>query len=390
MAGLNIVVGGYIVGFPLGGMTWHHLNYLLGLADLGHCVTFLEDGAYLPPIDPTTGHRGDPTYGLNYLRRTFETYGLNIPWHYRYGTISAGLSNQEIDDTLRRADLLICVSGVTPVEYRPMPRRSLVIDTDPVYTQLRMRDDAVFLDYYRQFTACATFGMLIGTPRCPLPTHGIDWIGTCQPVHLPAWPATPPPPPDRAAFTTLGQWEHAAERHHEFEGKTYKSAKGEEWHKLLDLPAAGGRFELAMAQVPADVQQLFERHGWAFTDPAAASASCASFAAFVGQSLAELSVAKQIYAGLPSGWFSDRSACYLAAGRPVVLQATGFEHWLPTGGGLHVFGSADEARVAIRRILQDPQGESRAARAVAEARLDARAVLSSLLEAAMSKGGPAD
>jgi hypothetical protein len=375
---LKIVVGGYIVGYPLGGMTWHHLNYLLGLVDLGHDVIFLEDGADLPPYDPAAFTSGDPTYGLNYLRQTFDSVGLNIPFHYRYGPNAWGLSIDDMDAALKSADLFIAVSGVTPVAWRPRARRNLVIDTDPVFTQLRMRQDAAFLDYYRWFDAVGTFGKLIGTPASPLPTHGLKWIGTNQPIHLPAWPVKPLPA--GAAFTTIGKWEHSAERHVEFEGGRYLSSKGVEWVRLLDLPRrVPARYELAMASIDGPTQARFESHGWAFTDATAASISTGAFAAFVGRSVGELTVAKQIYAGLPSGWFSDRSSCYLATGRPVVTQCSGFERWLPTGEGLFAFAGLDDAAGAVSTILTDPERHARAARAIAERHLDARKVLAELI-----------
>jgi hypothetical protein len=175
---LTIIVGGYIVGYPLGGMTWHHLNYLLGLHELGHEVWFLEDsGSYSYPYNPTTWQSGiDSSYGRAYLERTFAEYGLpprRYCYYSQFEDQHYGLSKDELHDLLRRADLMLCVSGVTPIRAdRPRARRTVVIDTDPVFTQLRMRTDEAFLGYYRQFDAVATFGRLIGTPGCPLPTHG--------------------------------------------------------------------------------------------------------------------------------------------------------------------------------------------------------------------------
>src|SRR5581483_7377422 len=160
---LTIVVGGYIVGYPLGGMTWHHLNYLLGLQNLGHEVWFLEDsGSYSYPYNPLTqGCDVASDYGRAYLESTFAEYGLPRRYCYysEFEDKHYGMSRGELDDLLRRADLLLCVSGVTPIRSeRPRPRRIAVIDTDPVFTQLRMRNDSQFLDYYRRFDAVATFG----------------------------------------------------------------------------------------------------------------------------------------------------------------------------------------------------------------------------------------
>lgn len=379
---MKIVLAGYVVGYPLGGMTWHHLNYLLGLRTLGHDVTYLEDGAFLPPYNPRTRDAGDPAYGVEYLRQTLAAYGVDdTPWHYRFGDYSAGLSVSEIARKLRHADLLICVSGITPLDWYPRPRRTLVIDTDPVFTQLRMGRDEAFLAYYRSFSHVATFGRLIGTPASPLPAHGIDWIPTNQPVSLAHWPALPNP---SKRFTTIGKWEHAAARDVEFDGKSYASSKAAEWVKLLRLPAAAPDWELSLAMdgVPPEVRRGFEAAGWRFDDPTAASIDPRAFRRYIAESGGELTVAKQIYAGLPSGWFSDRSACYLACGRPVVTQASGFDQWLPTGEGLFSFTSADQAADALNRIGESDAthlAHCRAARRLAERFFDAEKVLSELL-----------
>ncbi len=380
---LTIVVGGYIVAFPLGGMTWHHLNYLLGLHELGHEVWFLEDsGAYSYPYNPTTWEVSpDPTYGIDYLKRTFAAYGLPERWCYysQFWDTYYGLQKQELNDLLKRADLLLCVSGVTPIrDDRPRPKRVAVIDTDPVFTQLRMADDQPLVDYYKQFDTVATFGTEIGKPHCPLPTHGFDWIPTNQPMAMRHWPVVPT---DSRQFTTIGKWEHSADRHVSFEGKKYLSSKGVEWFKLLNLPAKQPwDLTLGMQAIPGDVKQQFESTGWRFTDAEAATISTQAFTQFIQNSAGELTVAKEIYSGLPSGWFSDRSSAYLASGRPVVTQASGFDRWLPTGEGLFAFSSQDEAAAALNSINRDYTGHSRAARDIAEKHLDANKVLPRLIE----------
>ena len=375
---MRIVLGGYIVGFPVGGMTWHHLNYLLGLVALGHEVTFLEDGANHPPIDPSNDTTGDPTYGLAFLRRTFAAYGLTIPWHYRYGTIVDGLSIEEMHAKLRDADLFIAVSGVTPIDWYDLPKRSLVIDTDPVFTQLRMRDNEITHNYYKRFTSVATFGRLIGTPASPLPTLGLEWIPTNQPIFLPHWPATPMP--TDGLLSTVGKWEHEMGRTVEFDGKRFASSKGVEYERLIDLPrVANSPIEMRMAGLAGEAASRYLSHGWRLGSAFEATRSCESFGDYIRGTRGEFTVAKQLYAGLPSGWFSDRSACFLANGRPVITQASGFDQWLPTGEGLFSFNTKDEAATAIEAVNRDPQRHGDAARALAERHFDSNAVLSDLL-----------
>ena len=376
---MRIVLGGYIVGYPLGGMTWHHLNYVCGLLELGHDVTFFEDGANHPAYDPVAQTYGDPTYGVSYLRETFAAYGLTIPWHYRFGEFSAGLSVCEAAERLKTADLFIAVSGVTPVEWYDLPRRTLVIDTDPVFTQLKMRDNATLRDYYARFSHQATFGRLIGTEFCPLPTHGFEWIPTQQPIALSRWETSDAPA--GGCLTTVGKWSHAREREVEFAGQRYASDKRRMYDRLVDLPRhCPMPIEMRMDGLDEKSRERFARGGWRFGDPIAASSSCIGYQRYLAASAGELTVAKEIYVGVPSGWFSDRSAAFLASGRPVVTQATGFEDWLPTGEGLFSFGQFDEAVDAVHVIYADPARHGRAARAIAERHFDARTVLSALID----------
>ncbi len=383
---LKIVVGGYIIGYPLGGMTWHHLNYLLGFHALGHEVFFLEDsGEYSLPYNPSDWTcTPDSSYGRRYLEETFRHYGLPLRYCYysQFEDRHYGMSAQELHDLLASADLLVCVSGVTPLRKdRPRPRRTLVIDTDPVFTQIRMTGDQAFLEYYRQFDAVATFGRLIGQTDCPVPSVGLDWIPTNQPVAVEHWPVTPT---DSRVFTTIGKWEHSAERHVEYGGRKYRSSKGVEWMKVKSLPArVPWRMTLGMAGMPREVSADFEAHGWQIIDPEQASLSCQGMQQFIRDSAGEFTVAKEIYAQMPSGWFSDRSSIFLASGRPVVTQDSGFDRWLPTGEGLFSYRSVDEAADALNRIADDYPRHSRAARKIAEEYLDARKVLRDLLEAVL-------
>jgi hypothetical protein len=368
-------------------MTWHHLNYLLGLHALGHEVWFLEDsGEYALPYNPKT-HRceADSAFGRAYLEHTFGQYALPLRYCYysQFEDRHFGATRDELNDVLARADLLVCVSGVTPLRRdRPRPKRTLAIDTDPVYTQLRMSHDAHFAAYWRSFDHIATFGRLIGTAECPLPTHGLQWIATSQPVSLAHWPAIEP----RAAtrFTTIGKWEHGTDRAVTFDGARLLSSKAPEWMKVVGLPArTRAPLTLAMESMHGPVRAEFESSGWQLADAEAATSTTESYRAFVAESAGEFTVAKQIYAAVPSGWFSDRSACYLATGRPVVTQSTGFERWLPVGEGLLPFADVAKAAQALDAIVADPARHARAARSIAERHFDSRAVLTELLDAVM-------
>jgi hypothetical protein len=383
---MKIVLGGYIVGYPLGGMTWHHLNYILGLESLGHEVFFLEDsGDWAMPYNPLRQScEPDSTYGREYLQRSFADFGVRARWCYysEFEDRYYGATRDELHDVLREADLLLCVSGVTPLRpRRPRPRRTAVIDTDPVFTQLKLAHNAVLLDYYRSFDAVATFGRLIGSAHCPLPAHGLRWIPTNQPVALDHWPVVPT---SSRAFTTIGKWEHASGRHVELAGRTYLSSKSESLLAMLELPRrVSWQMTIAIKGMPQEIEKRFIDHGWKIIDPEAASADCQAFRRFVQSSAGEFTVVKGIYSGIPSGWFSDRGACYLASARPTVYQDSGFERWLPTGQGVFSFTSIEQAADALNTIAADYDAHARAARRIAEEHFDARRVLSELLAAVM-------
>ena len=379
---MRIVIGGYMVGYPLGGTSWHHVNYLAGLAELGHDVWFYEDsGEWSLPYNPVDDSvSSDPTYGVEYLRRTMESIGLQDRFCY-YSELENrwyGRSKTEWHEILRDSDLVLCVSGVTPWRDEfSNARRTCVIDTDPVYTQLRMTVDHDFAAYYRSFDRVATFGRTIGTEFSEVPTAGVNWIHTHQPVVMSKWQRATA---TSSTFSTMGRWDHGAEREFEFNGRVLQSSKGVNWARLLDLPGrTGARLAMAMSGVPLETQRCFEKHGWHFTDPAADSISIDAYQQFINRQLGEFTVAKQIYVELPSGWFSDRGACYLAAGKPVITQPTGFEHWLPTGTGLLAYSTLEEAAEALDDVMSNYDRHSNAAREIAEEYFDSRIVLRQLL-----------
>ena len=393
---LNIIVGGYIVGLPLAGMTWHHLHYLLGLERLGHRVTFLEDsGGWSTPYNPVTlESTPDPTYGIDYLKRCFAQVGFGGRWAYVSRLVEPGrrttfgMTDAELDQLFARADLYIAVSGVTPWDdERPPPQRTLGIDTDPVFTQGRMTHDAAFADYWRRFDLLTSFGTRLGQPDCDVPTHGLHWEPTRQPVVLDQWPLTPLKP--GAAWNTLGRWEHEDSRHVEVAGRKLLSSKRPGWEKVAALPARvpGPRLRMAMSQIDGEERDRYAGSGWSFDDPTAISLSLDTYGQFIRDSLGEFTPCKQIYSDLPSGWFSDRAACFLASGRPVVTQSSGFEAGplaLPTGEGLFSWRDASEAANGLRAVSQDVSRHSAAARAIAKTHLDHRVTLAPLLGFAMS------
>lgn len=376
---LRIVVLGYLVRGPIGGMAWHHLQYAAGFLRLGHEVLFVEDSDDYPSCyDPRTHEVGvDPSYGLAFAQSALERLELGESWAY-YDAHTAqwcGPAAPRAAAFCASADVVVNVSGVNPL--RPWladaPRRVL-IDTDPVFTQVRNLTDAAFRTRTSQHNAFYSFGELIGSAGCTVPDDGVPWRPTRQPILLDAWPVTPARG-DR--YTTVMQWQSYPPVEHV--GRAY-GTKRESFELIEQLPSrVAPTLEIALGSADAPRQRLRDL-GWRLRDPIAAAPDPWGYQAYLGGSRGELSIAKQAYASTQSGWFSERSACYLASGRPVVVQDTGFSRLLPTGEGLHAFDSIDSAAEAIARIESDYDRHRRDARDLAQRYFDSDAVLGGLLE----------
>jgi hypothetical protein len=377
---LRVVVLGYVVRGPLGGLAWHHLQYVLGLSALGHDVHFLEDSDDYPSCsDPSTGAMTvDPSYGLRFAGRCFDRLGLGDRWAYHDAHAGRwhGPAATRIVDACHRADVVLNLSGVNPLRPWCMqaPARVLV-DTDPVFTQVRHLQDPAARRRAQDHTAFFSFGENFGLPGCSTPDDGLPWRPTRQPVVLDAWPVTPGP--TRGMFTAVMQWDSYRAPTHE--GRRY-GMKSDSFEPYWDLPRrAGPQFELALGSASAPRQKLRDA-GWAVRDPLGVTRNPWAYQEYLRGSRAEFGVAKHGYVSTWSGWFSERSAAYLASGRPVVVQDTGFSDRLPAGRGLLAFSTPEEAVVAVESVNGDYDAHCRAARALAEEHFDARKVLPRLLE----------
>ncbi|HLJ93171.1 MAG TPA: hypothetical protein VKU02_08270 [Gemmataceae bacterium] len=381
---LRIIVLGYMVRGPLGGLAWHHLQFVMGLARLGHCVHFLEDSDDYPscydPIHDVTDK--DPAYGLQFAGNVFERAGLADCWAYHDAHSGQWLGPSAVAalDRCADADLLLNLSGINPLRpwFLEIPVRVLV-DTDPVFTQLRHLTNPCAHEIARLHTAFFSFGENVQRDGCGIPVDGLPWLPTRQPVVLDAWPVTPPRPHGR--FTTIMQWDSYPAR--EYNGVRY-GMKSESFRPYTDLPSRAGRcLELALGSPTAPLSRL-RRRGWHIRDPRRPSRDPWSYQRYIQRSKAEFSVAKHGYVISRSGWFSERSAGYLASGRPIVVEDTGFTDWLPSGAGVLSFHTPDEALAGIEAVNGRYAFHCRAAREIAEAHFDARTVLTRLLESAMS------
>jgi hypothetical protein len=232
---------------------------------------------------------------------------------------------------------------------------------------------------FAQYDALFTYGENVGQPGCAMPTGGARWLPTRQPVAIDLWPSTVGEP--AAPFTTVMNW--SAYGDHEHEGRIY-GQKDREFTPFFSLPNETGRLMEIALNAPTDIRERLAAGGWWIADPGEVTRDPWLYQDYLRFSRAEFSVAKHAYVSTRCGWFSDRSAGYLAMGRPVIVQDTGFSDFLPTGEGLLAFRTPEEAVAAIRRLDEDYAGHCRAARAVVEEYFDARRVLSNLLEESFS------
>jgi hypothetical protein len=391
---LNIIVAGLIGQYPIGGVTWDYIQYVLGLRDLGHDVTYVEDSEQWPYNPSENGSGREAIYNAEYLERVMTRFGLGDRWAYRFpgGSLPTGetfperwygLSDARRRHAIARADLLINVSsGIgDPNRYRHIPRLAYV-DTDPVFTQIRAVQDGLFRAHLDTHDLLFTYG------ECPteaVPVTGHVWRPLRKPIALNEWN---PAAARRDVFTTVMNWTSYGDVR--WNGRSY-GQKDTEFLRFIDLPPMVSPTVLELAigfgitrRAPRDLLLL---KGWRLVDPRQCCAGLDDYRQYVESSKGEWTVAKHAYVEGRSGWFSGRTACYLAAGRPVVVQDTGFAPVLPVGEGILAFASLDEAAAGIREIESDWPRHARAARAIAEEYFDSRKIVRRLVEQA-SIGSP--
>ena len=387
----RVVVLGYVVRQPVGGLVWHYLQYALGLAQLGHEVLYLEDGYFLEDdayawyYDPTVDEwRDDPTYGLAFLDHTFMQVGLAGRWACfdAHRSTWHGLPVERVLDFCRSADLLFNVSAVNPVRpwLETIPVR-VFVDTDPAFSQLRILRNAPHRRLAEQHNVFASFGENLPAGRSSVPLGSMSWIPTRQPIVLDAW--TPTPGRSRGAFTTVMAWE--TYRAEAYQGRRF-GLKSDSFQPYVDLPQRTKEIlEVWLAGATAPARMLREA-GWKVN--AGGPRDPWEYQRYLRESKGEFSVAKEGYVVSRSGWFSERSAAYLASGRPVVVQDTGFSDWMETGRGVLGFRTAEEAAAGLEEVGRDYERHCRAARMIASEYFDARTVLSKLIERAEGAHNP--
>jgi hypothetical protein len=375
----RIVVCGYMVRHPVAGNLLAFFQYALGLHRLGHEVVYLEESGWpFSCYDPETSHWYDhPSSGLRIVRDLIAAHQAPIPVIYinrETGDVD-GASRDEVERRLRETDLLLNVGGVCYLPEFALCRRRAIIDMDPLFTQVERFGARTLADYHVHFS----YGANIGRDGCTIPTREVAWRPTVPPVVLDLWEWAQPSPD--APFTTVANW--GSYGGVTYEGEHY-GQKDQEFLRVIDLPRrASARFELALSGGQESRARMRDA-GWSVKDAGDdIGIDTSSYVKYILNSRGEFSVAKGAYVKSRSGWFSDRSACYLASGLPVILQETGFSDWLPTGRGVLTYRTLDEAVGCVAEIARDYPGHRRAARELAERVFAHQVVLPQLLDRAL-------
>jgi hypothetical protein len=360
------------------GHAWAFLSYLLGFRGLGYEVLFIDRlDAQMADSTVAEGSLSSSPEAL-WLAAVMRDAGLDGSYSLLGGDggETAGLSRRELLDRLSRSVLLLNVNGfLADRELLEAAPKRAYLDIDPGFAQ--MWEETGLAALPDGHDAFVTVGLNLGNESCAVPTVGREWVTTVPPVVLDSWPATPP----GEAFTSVGSWRGPFDPV-AYEGRVY-GLRAHQLRRFAELPCLlDAPFELALEIAPEDDRdaELLRESSWRLVDPLEVAGDSISYRRYIQGSLAEIAIPKSMYVETQSGWFSDRSACYLACGKPVLALDTGFASSLPTGEGLLRFGDLEEAVKGGEEICADPDRHSRAARAIAEEHFEAGKVLTALLE----------
>ena len=379
----KIIVFGILFWFPLAGVTYQFLHYLIALRRLGYDPYYVEDSGrwiYDPQLnDLSPDARGN----IEAVVPVLEAHGFAGRWAFRGnypGGRCYGMSEEQVLRLYREADAFLNVTGAQEIreEHLACPRR-IYVESDPFASQVKVaKGDAGMIAALEAHDTHFSFGENLGGADCDVPIERFRWLPTRQPVVLELWDN---PHGRGEAYNTITTW-HNKGKDIAYRGDTYYWTKDREFEKFLDLPRRRAvPFELA-AGVTEDVRRLLREHGWRQVDSVRVSRDIDHYRTYIQRSRGELTVARDQYVRPNTGWFSDRSACYLAAGRPVITQETGFSKFLPTGKGLFAFRTMEEVLTAVDAVESDYAGNCRAAREIAAEHFTAEKVVGRLMERA--------
>jgi len=387
---LRIIVTGLVGLYPIGGVVWDYLQYVIGLARLGHDVYYHEDSWSWPYHPLERQYSADGTYSANFIDEFTKRYAphLSEKWHYLHlHEKSFGMSQHAFNEVARTADLFLNVSGACQVPDFLSPRcQKIFLDTDPGYNQIMLSERFAWSDNVESWCESVlahdqhfTYAENIHGADSLLPNMGLHWKTTRMPVVRDLWEGIAfSPAREGCPWTTVMTW-NAFKGPLKYKGVEYKS-KNSEFEKIIELPRyANVPLKVAVGGLNAPLQRLSD-YGWEVVDGPESTLTPQQYQEFIAQSRGEFSIAKHVYVATHSGWFSCRSACYLAAGRPVVVQETGFSAILRVGEGVLPFTTIDEAIGAIQEVEGNYAFHCNAARAIAKEYFDSEKVLSLLIE----------
>lgn len=377
-----VIVLGLLGQFPMAGIAWQLVHHLVGLQRLGFDVYYIEQTGS-PPYDPQSKNlTNDCTHSLQVINDTLQRFGLEQAWAYHDSVTGEwrGLSESRVRELFAHALWVFNLCGASHPETLTFRSKGklLYLETDPVLQQVRLAEgDAGALRFLAGHDRHVTYGENLGADDCPIPLFHFSWRKTRPPVVLDLWPFRAD---ERCArFTTIATW-HNRGKDLCFRGETYHWSKHRNFLALVDLPQrTSQQLELAVEIDNPEELASFRRHGWVLTNPLLVSQEMDVYHHYVDTSRGEFTVSKDVVARTRSGWFSDRSVCYLAAGKPVVTQETGFSKYIPTGRGLFAFSSIEDVVAALDTINSDYLTHAHAARELAHEYFSAEKVLSKLL-----------
>ncbi len=404
---MKIIVTGQIARYPLGGVTWDWLNYILGFRKLGHEVHYFEDGPKWL-YNPMKHSVMISDYNVTYLKKVMGEFGFDSQWTYlsRGGSIESSkiYGNKNIQEIFQSADIIFNIAGSTNMQLLtkefPMKNgvKKVFIDGDPMINQMKILNDGSDNIVTNSHDLFFTYAENIGKKDCKIPRiKDVKWMTTRFPVHLPSWSAQSKNKTD--TFTTISNWQ--SYKGYTFNGQKYSGSKSTEFLKFFDIPKiTGQKMEIALAADTEKKENIvhgkklknmtwlrnknnlekMEKAGWKITDPLKISKDWNSYKKYIEGSYGEWSVAKNAYVKAHTGWFSCRSACYLASGKPVILEDTQFSKFIRTGKGLFSFKNKNEALHAINEIHKNYEYHCAEARNIAEKYFDSDKVLRDMLK----------
>jgi len=380
----KIIVFGILFWYPLAGVTYQFLHYLIGLRKLGYDVYYIEDSGrwvYDPVLNDMSP---DVTGNLKMVVPYLEAHGFGDRWAFRGNYPDGkcyGMTEAQILELYRDADAFLNVTGAQEIrdEHRKVKRR-IYVESDPFASQVKVaKGDQGMIDMLAAHDTHFSFGENLGAADCDTPIERFKWLPTRQPVAMELWGNGAPV--GGSAYTTITTW-HNKGKNLEWRGDTWYWTKDREFEKFLELPRRRKvPFELATS-VDEKIQTLLREHGWNQRGSVEISRDAELYRKYIQGSRGEFTVARDQYVRPNTGWFSDRTACYLAAGRPVITQETGFSKFMPSGKGLFGFRTMDDILAAVDAVESDYAGNCRAAAEIARNIFAAEKVLGSLMERA--------